>query len=1035
MSTTTPIGILAAPLSIDGVGADTVLPPDAHLNGVTLRIPPWPAPSVKPGNGDLLEIWILEPGATAETLFYSNRFPVPVMFPTSVPLPAQYLQLDGEIILTYRVTAEDTGNPDSSLPQHFIVRREIPVNLTEPRFPSATLWGYLNCSSQPKLWEAVLVRVPAQPGRFAENDECVLDWEGFTSLNGSGPIPNTALRLTKKLTRDEASSELGFDFKLESDKYEQYIKPMEKNASALARYTLYRNGIALGKSPQGLVKIDRGVPGESISCGPNWLGGLGSTVVDVLPFHRIESCKTSKPGACSLPSRGSPSGNNVDSSMTNSSMESTKMNMQVKMGGIFALPPTIVGQLADGRLTHKQLREDRLVKVQLADIDDKSPEGGARVELHLFPEGVVPVEFDPTYVVGTKLKINQAGGDWTYPIEFDVPVDKLIERFHASGDYTSYEWAFIVYDAFDNSDTSGPFAQSLVDLTAPYQRQPGGPNGTGPRPVLLTLGGTVPAVIDDAWLNDPANAGGLNLTIPTAYQKFEAGNDNCIFCISTQTTFPLMLAEPPAFNGPLSVGGVINITLAFLTALAEGTYFYSYNLTDLPGNISNNAAITTLFKRVKTPAPVLDVPRIPVTGTTGRIPITFSTVDPAPTRAIMEIDYPLNSLPGDRIIPYITSDSIVGGGPIALPEKAIPPAGTPGPLTFELDYATLADVFGDANSADEVEFEYWYELSRPTITPNPVSPSAFGICDFAYAGPEQPNLPELENPNIAPVVVQGAGTPAPAPNTLGPAQAGVAATMIWLIWTAINRPVTGREIVKFYYQGKQVGDPVPVRVGDTTVTTTLPWDTIRAEGNGTVAGGNPREAYLTIEYPGSANVMRQLITTKVDVTAIVINLPAPQIIVSAFRTTSASVPERVVTSINCPSLNHPVVANGPMPPYQTRNLRIRILRDANIPTGATVDLEFEGRVSNAVGAAPIPNTLITASATMPATGVLEFRLTDYAKIREIQLPSTIPGQRPVTRYARIAYRVNGIESQVTVAVALLNSSLVYCEQERPEPTP
>jgi hypothetical protein len=182
--------------------------------------------------------------------------------------------------------------------------------------------------------------------------------------------------------------------------------------------------------------------------------------------------------------------------------------------------------------------------------------------------------------------------------------------------------------------------------------------------------------------------------------------------------------------------------------------------------------------------------------------------------------------------------------------------------------------------------------------------------------------------------------------------------------------------------------------------------------------------------------MKQLITTKVDVTAIVINLPAPQVVVSAFRTaTGTLVPERVVTSINCPSLNHPVTTNGPMPPYQARNLRIRILRDANIPTGAMVDLEFEGRVSNAVGAAPIPNTLITASAPMPATGVLEFRLTDYTKIREIQLPSTVPGLRPATRYARIAYKVNGIESQVTVPVALLNSSLVYCEQERPEPTP
>lgn len=712
------------------------------------------------------------------------------------------------------------------------------------------------------------------------------------------------------------------------------------------------------------------------------------------------------------------------------------MNMQVKTGGgVLALPPTIVDQLPDNRLTFKQLREDRIIKVRLADIDDKSPEGGAKVELHLFPKGVVPVEFDPQYVVATRFKADQAGGDWDFPIEFDVPVTTLIERFDLNGEYTPYELAFIIYDAFDNSDTSGPFAEALVDLTAPYQRQPGGPNGTGTRPTLLTLGATVPAVIDDAWLNDAANAGGLNLTIPTAYQKFEAGNDKVTLYISTQTTFSLMQGEEAAVKDfPLPVGGVINVPLAFLIALHEGTHYYSYNLTDLPGNISNNALITTMFRRVKTPAPVLDPPTIPVTGTTGRTPITFLTVHPAPTKAIMEIVFPLNSLPRDRIIPYITSDQSVAG-PIALPEQEIPPAGTVGPLRFELDFDTLQPVFGNSNRAEEVEFEYWYELARPTIASNPVSPSAFGVVDFAYAGPEQPNLPELDNPNIPPVVIQGPGSPQPAPNTLGPAQAGVAAAMNWPVWTDPSRPVTGREIVKFYYQGKQVGGPVPVRAGDTTVTTTLPWDTIRAEGNGTAAGGNPREAYVTVEYPGSANVMKQVITTKVDVTAIVINLPAPQIIVSAFRTTTALVPERVVTSINCPSLNHPVVANGPMPPYQRRHVLIRILRDINIPTGVTVDLDFEGRTSNAVGAPAIPNTRITASAPMPATGNLEFRLTDYTAIRTIQLPSTTAGQRPATRYARIAYTVNGIVSEVTVPVALLNSSLVYCEQERPEITP
>ncbi|WP_420231522.1 hypothetical protein ACN079_20030 [Pseudomonas sp. ABY48] len=998
------IGILARPLSIEGVGADNTFPPEASIQGAKLLIPEWEAPSQQTGKSDLLEVWVVASGASVEELFYSNLFPVPVVFPDYVLLPANYLQQAGDVRIRYRVTQGDSENEDTSSPQVFHVIRATPVNLAEPSFPSATLWGYLNCSSQPKLWERLIVHVPAQAGRFAKDDTCALDWEGFLSLNGVGPIAGTALRVTKILTQEEASSAQGFDLVLESDKYEQYVKPMEKNASALASYTLYRNGSALGKSPPALVKIDRVIPGQTLPCGP------GATGLDAI--HAFSDVKDP---------------------LNEMSMEFKNMNMQVKSGGVLAEPPVIVGQLPDNRLTYQQLKVDGTIEVQLASIADQSPEGGAKVELHLFPKGEEPIEHDPTYVIATQLKADQSGGDWTFPIKFQVPTDGFKDVFSSTGEYNAYELAFIVYDDFGNADTSGPFTEALIDLTAPYQRQPGTGNGTGTRPSLLTLDAAFPAVIDDAWLADPANSAGLTLTIPNAYQKFEANNDQVKFYISTQTTFGLMQGETPAYSGPVPATGIVNIPLAFLEALNEGVHYYSYNLTDLPGNVSNNAAITLLFNRVKAPKPVLDVPRIPVTNG-GAVPITFATVRPSPSLAIMEIDHPLHSIPGDRIIPYLYSSE---DGPTALPEQDIPPANTPGPLRFELDYATLAPFFGNVNKDSETELEYYYELERSTISPNPVSaPQQFAVIDFSYAGPEQPNLPDPLNPNIDPVEVQGAGTPQPAPNTLGPDQAGMAAAMNWPIWGDVDRPVTGREIVRFFYQGKPVGGPVPVRAGDTEVTTSLPWATILAEGNGTVAGGDAREAYITIEYPGSENGMTQAPTTKIDVTAIVIDLPVPQIVVSAFTgATGSPVPERIATSINCPSLDHPVVANGPKPPYQPRQLRIRVRRDANIPTGTTVDLVFEGRVTNAPGGAVIPNTRIEASAQMPATGDLEFRLTDYAKIKEIQLPSTVAGQRPPTRYARIAYTANGIEAAVTVPVALLNSSLVYCEEERPEPTP
>lgn len=1022
----TPVGLFAVPLDIEGVGADGVLPPVTSTSGARLLITKWPNPSVIIGNSDLLEIWVTEPGSTIETLFYSNPFPVPVTIPNFFLLPAQYLQRNGNIDLKYRVTQGDSGNEDTSLPQTFIVRRPVPLNLEEPTFPNTTLWGYLNCSSSPKVWEAVHIKIPVQPGRFSLGDECVLGWEGFSGLNGVRPIPGTALQVSKTLTKTDVDE--GPLFILGNDKYEQYIKPIEYG-SALARYTLFRNGIALGASAVGLLKIDRTLPGQP-PCGPVLAGGLGSIVVEDA-LDDIESGKALVPEACSLSSHDCLLGIDVDCSMNHSPMEFSKMNMPFNnAGGVLAVSPTIVDQLPDGRLTYKQLREDRKIIVTLSDVADKSPDGAVKIAVHVLPKGTVFNPEDPTFVEATKLKSEQSGGDWTFPVEFELDTKSLIEKFHAAGDYTPYEFFFAIFDAFDNVDTSSPPTEVLIDLTGPHQRQPGGPNGTGNRPTLLTLGASVPSQLNDDWFNDPANAGGLNLVIPHAYQKFEADNDVVNFYISQLTTFTLMQGETPAFSGPLRADGIINISLSFLQNLAEGTYFYSYYLTDLPGNISNNAAITTLFQRVLTPAPILDVPRIPVTGPTGANAINLTTVNPPPSKVIMEIDRPINSIPGDRIIPYISSPEGVFG----VNEQSIPPVGTPGPLKFLLDYDFLSLVFGDANSLDEKQFEYWYELSRPTIAINPVSLTVFGIIDFAYAGPEQPNLPDLENPNIVPVVVQGAGTPVPNPNTLTPAQAGIAAEMIWPIWIDPARPVSGREIVTFFYQGKQVGNPVPVRVGDTSVRTALPWATILAEGNGT--GANAREASITIEFPGNANKMKQLITTKVDVTAIVINLPVPRIVVSAFRgATGKLIPERFITSLSCPAFNHPTVPDGLMPPHQPRSLRIRVERDANIPTGAMVDMVLEGQVSNAIGAAPIPGTRITQSAPMPATGSLEFRLPYAPEIRTIQLPSPDGVTRPAARYARIAYTVNGITTAIIVAVQILNASLVYCEQERPEVSP
>ncbi|MEB0045272.1 MULTISPECIES: hypothetical protein [unclassified Pseudomonas] len=712
------------------------------------------------------------------------------------------------------------------------------------------------------------------------------------------------------------------------------------------------------------------------------------------------------------------------------------MNQKLNDIGVLAEQPQVIGNLADGRLTYKQLREDGTIEVTLSNIAD---DDSTRVELQMFAIGGSPIPESELFVVASKDKATEPGGVWSFPLVFTVDVRGLFDVFDAAGNYVGRELAFVVYEPSGNPDTSSPHAVIFVDLTAPWQRQPGTGNRTGARPPpRLASTPPVPTVINDAWLNDPANAGGLNLVLSTAYTKFEAGVDQATVYISRQTTYSLMRAETPAYAGPLNAGGIVNVPLAFLRLLIDGNHFIAYDLRDGPGNISNNSLITPVFQVTKAPAPVLGLPRIPVTGTDGNTPIMLSTVGaPPPSRAVMEIDIHGTWLPGDRIIPYM--QSVNTSNQVSLPEQPVPAPGGATVMRFELGYDKMNEVFDGDDGQDEVQFEYWYELARSSITPNPTSRSAFGLVDFSYAGPEQPNLPDLQNPNIPTVIVQGAGTATPPPNTLGPEQAGLDAQMQAPLISTPERPVTGREIYTFYYQGKQVGVRSPTAGQTTPVTCPLPWQTIRDEGNGT--GVNARKAYVTIELPGGNNVMRQTPDTNVNVTAIVINLPVPQVIVSAYMLvvpgqTPILVPERIATLVNCPSLNHPAVVGGAAPPYLPRRLRIRIRRDINIPTGTPVTVAFEGRTTDTLTGALITGTEMTVTQNMPATGDLEVFLTDYPRIRLIQLPPTgIPPQRPANRFARIAYTANGVTAVVTLTVSLLNSSLVYCEQERPEPTP
>lgn len=143
------------------------------------------------------------------------------------------------------------------------VNIEVIGDLTEPAFPHADRYGYLNCGSEPKLWEGVTVRVPGDP-RFAAGDRIELEWQGCENLNGTGPITGASGTFSRTLSAAEASN--GFDQVVLP--FDKLIAPMVSNGSATARYTLYKANGTVGLSYMDFVKITRTLPSGQV-CGPD----------------------------------------------------------------------------------------------------------------------------------------------------------------------------------------------------------------------------------------------------------------------------------------------------------------------------------------------------------------------------------------------------------------------------------------------------------------------------------------------------------------------------------------------------------------------------------------------------------------------------------------------------------------------------------------------------------------------------------------------------------------------------------------------
>ncbi|WP_085657002.1 hypothetical protein [Pseudomonas sp. B11(2017)] len=253
--------ITAAPLTIDGVSEldpDGHIPRDVLIAGTIGRIPRWPNFPADPDDFTILRVYWRQDGATDEifTATYTQADDRPEF---TFPITPEQMSVDGTAVIYYELEGFN-GNLDPSPERKLTIDHELAPTLRAPEFPDVNFYGYINCSSAPPVWERIRVKILSEPV-FLNGDECVLQWQGFDSLNGSPPVLTPVHEFRRTLSPADVSNGFVIDIP-----FDPYVRPMVDNDSALAQYTLFRAGVSFRKSRKGLVKIDRTLPG-SPPCG------------------------------------------------------------------------------------------------------------------------------------------------------------------------------------------------------------------------------------------------------------------------------------------------------------------------------------------------------------------------------------------------------------------------------------------------------------------------------------------------------------------------------------------------------------------------------------------------------------------------------------------------------------------------------------------------------------------------------------------------------------------------------------------------
>lgn len=918
--------ILAAPLSVEGVDDSDLegyVSREILRNGTRIIIPYWPSPL----NDDELWITLLQNGT--EQRLYTEFLDPPQANFLYFRLTPQHLANDGIAFLSYKVWKASGGTPDPSPPRKLTIDHTPLLSLDEPRFPHATLWGYLNNKTVPPLTSGATVALPASTGIALRGDTARVHWKGYLSKNGStDPVAGTEGVFDKQLLQQDVDQ--GYE---QVVPFDPYIQLLYDDDSALAYWQLYRGGQLIGESKKSLVKIDRVTPGESGLAGQTAQGDTKMALKYVPKKNRPASTEISEAGPLSV---------------------------------------ITIDTLADGFVAKSVLDSGNLT-LNFVRPEDEYDRDEFDVLYGVRGETLAP--YDQT------IQLGPIAGRPPVNVPFQLPA-RLFPELPTPAAPTTYVVQIQLYkDSGGNADPSN-LLEFVIDQTAPFNtKNPRREVRPTPTPVFVNRPLDAQVTVNEAWMTANPN---VSATVNVSY-ALRRLDDNLRVALLAGTT------RVEVFNGTVPANGAFTFASSLLRQLPNGRVNIVYDWTDLPGNQGLESLSAAFLTLAVAQRPVLNkAPLVPITDPGYATPIYLDDLASGIT-AIVENAFIQNAEPGDQI--FLTIED-ANDATLFHETAAQPWAGAN--LTFPLTYADLAKVFDDADEPKSVTIKSTITRTG-MVPPNPESPDATFTLAFDYAGPDNPDLPDLINPNLQlPVVTGDSGTP----NELLPGDRDKAGKFK-VVFALTDPPITPEQTAKCYINDVFIADYIPFADQD-EFEVTIPANIISSLTPPEV------QAHWTIQKTGSDKNIMQSRDRRVLVGGIPITLPLPTI------------------RIRNPANRDFIECYGMISPTSNYILGLQIPKDSLLPPGKTITAHFAA-YSDPGGNTLIPNTEDSKDYVIKAA--------NEADVAPIGSPAIFKAAQPVrgaVAYGKYWYTtdINGSQTSVPVIKQLdtISNSFNYCDQ-------